>query len=694
MPYQTYKTRERYREMNHGVESDWQARQDQIAYERENREKRKRALEVIRAIGTPEEVQWAEGNTQGDLYYGHHLYADKAAQELYHEKWKELHEKYAKFYNTASAFKMWKNRDAIAALPADVQERLKEAENAANAIYNTAPQDVLKNPVSYLFKTMQRAEPSLSGKFTFQHPKVDQIFKAQGGGGDFSEYPPMEVTIGASYDVKIFLNDPAFGRSGKKGFTLQMVNLRLYDVGVVRVVGLWEGAETSSSFGAPLFGGRLRDSSPTETQARAIDTLPEAAPKLAKIFAEQLHAAQEVIRLKELEKQQALEKKQERERARSEREQARPAPREEEAPRAPASRSVVQAENREKIEALENALRRMGSNPEGQAHVRALIAIYEAGRNPTDDELKKLRNLLYRVGMRPQADMFRMASLSLEDYRMALTAKAPQKVGPGKKDPNKMTVQGPAHRNPVVQGLIERGTGGAGKHKNPQDFARGHARAPKHKGKSWGEEMQDGMLPVEACGMEAMGGEACGMEYMQTPKARFEEGKPADPTKNMSPADAKEWEENTDKYKDKFKAAGLLPSEIHQMRLAEEARRSRFESGKPVSDKELIEKGYEKFVDSKNNPPPEVLEVREKMTEKSKQAARGVFPEMCKVGKTYNVGYRNSTEPCIFKGWKIDAGGPNMIWESVDGSGQWEAYMYNGYMAVGSSADKIVILPA
>jgi len=35
--------------------------------------------------------------------------------------------------------------------------------------------------------------------------------------------------------------------------------------------------------------------------------------------------------------------------------------------------------------------------------------------------------------------------------------------------------------------------------------------------------------------------------------SRFEEGKPADPTKNMSPEEAKEWKANTEKHKDKFK---------------------------------------------------------------------------------------------------------------------------------------------
>lgn len=38
--------------------------------------------------------------------------------------------------------------------------------------------------------------------------------------------------------------------------------------------------------------------------------------------------------------------------------------------------------------------------------------------------------------------------------------------------------------------------------------------------------------------------------------SRFEEGESADPTKKMSPEDAKEWKENTEEHKDKFKAAG------------------------------------------------------------------------------------------------------------------------------------------
>jgi hypothetical protein len=48
-------------------------------------------------------------------------------------------------------------------------------------------------------------------------------------------------------------------------------------------------------------------------------------------------------------------------------------------------------------------------------------------------------------------------------------------------------------------------------------------------------------------------------------QSRFEEGKPADPTKEMSPEDAKKWEESNDEHEDKFKK-----------------KEARFEGGKPA----------------------------------------------------------------------------------------------------------------
>jgi hypothetical protein len=55
-------------------------------------------------------------------------------------------------------------------------------------------------------------------------------------------------------------------------------------------------------------------------------------------------------------------------------------------------------------------------------------------------------------------------------------------------------------------------------------------------------------------------------------RSRFEEGKPADPTKDMDPEDAKAWKENTDKYEDKFKKeAGVEDSLPLLKRLADQA---------------------------------------------------------------------------------------------------------------------------
>jgi hypothetical protein len=57
-----------------------------------------------------------------------------------------------------------------------------------------------------------------------------------------------------------------------------------------------------------------------------------------------------------------------------------------------------------------------------------------------------------------------------------------------KKDPNKIKVEGPARRNPVVQQMIERGPGGAGKHHNRErDVEKGKSRKDKHK-KDWREK--------------------------------------------------------------------------------------------------------------------------------------------------------------------------------------------------------------
>jgi uncharacterized protein YicC (UPF0701 family) len=67
-------------------------------------------------------------------------------------------------------------------------------------------------------------------------------------------------------------------------------------------------------------------------------------------------------------------------------------------------------------------------------------------------------------------------------------------------------------------------------------------------------------------------------------EARFERGKPADPTENMSKEDADRWWEEHEKNKDNFKAATMTGP------VAEEAKESRFEEGKPADPTKNMDK--------------------------------------------------------------------------------------------------------
>lgn len=50
-------------------------------------------------------------------------------------------------------------------------------------------------------------------------------------------------------------------------------------------------------------------------------------------------------------------------------------------------------------------------------------------------------------------------------------------------------------------------------------------------------------------------------------QSRFEEGKPADPTKNMSPEDAEKWKAENEKHKDDFKKNAASASELKEMQM-------------------------------------------------------------------------------------------------------------------------------
>lgn len=77
-------------------------------------------------------------------------------------------------------------------------------------------------------------------------------------------------------------------------------------------------------------------------------------------------------------------------------------------------------------------------------------------------------------------------------------------------------------------------------------------------------ELRDDLLPV-----------------LKEHDARFEKGKPADPTKNMSPEDAEKWEEMKEEHGDKFKNSSRLRQQL--VRLGDESPELR-EDLRPVLD--------------------------------------------------------------------------------------------------------------
>lgn len=114
---------------------------------------------------------------------------------------------------------------------------------------------------------------------------------------------------------------------------------------------------------------------------------------------DRLRAEQDRIRKEDAEKALRLEqeekarKKEEADKRRSERE----------------NKTTVNSAAQEKIGILET-LAAKSPKPEVKALANMIREMYESGQKPDDEQLKRIRNYLYTVGMRPQADHFRVAS--------------------------------------------------------------------------------------------------------------------------------------------------------------------------------------------------------------------------------------------------------------------------------------------
>ena len=148
-------------------------------------------------------------------------------------------------------------------------------------------------------------------------------------------------------------------------------------------------------------------------------------------------------------------------------------------PKAPVEKAVVDSAVAEKVQILDALTDKVRNWPEGLAHVEKVKADYKAGRSPNPDDLKKIRNFLYKNRMRGEADHFRTAAERVAEMFLARAKKKnkPQSM----KTRMKIDKSPVKRRNVVVKELIERGNSGGGSHKNKQDYNRGTARRPKHR---------------------------------------------------------------------------------------------------------------------------------------------------------------------------------------------------------------------
>jgi hypothetical protein len=155
-------------------------------------------------------------------------------------------------------------------------------------------------------------------------------------------------------------------------------------------------------------------------------------------------------------------------------------------------------------------------------------------------------------------------------------------------------------------------------------------------------------------------------------EGKFEKGKPADPTENMSPEDAKEWKDQTEEHKDEFKAAsyreaaGLDPKASTKLveELADELA-SYFKSklGSPARKTIASEADVEKFVARFNDGSPTVVKAFANATGRGYWSSIGLNAALTGVQIQVQLGTRSSK---LNKDFFFEA--KSGIWPTVKGS--------------------------
>jgi len=417
--------------MNVGEVSNAQARRDQAAIERRDREWWASVRDVVNVLGTKQEQDAVKNRSKLDFSERRKLEA-------------ELRKKYGE-HLTSTGYKLFKDKGELSELTPQEWDLHKDSALTADLS--------LQKPAKWL---MGQIAGHLSGAKLYLGAGSTWSNSKAAGDKLSPNYPQYRtVTVGTSWRVPITLKDPSLGKNGVT-FQLLLGNFRYWDGSNVRFIGFWESTKYLS--GAPELGVEpLKD----YVTKGAVDRLP-MVPKAVKPLTKYLQGF--------LEKARAA---------------AQPKPRTPAKPKA-----VVDSAEAEKLRILDQLAVKVKGWPEGLAHVEKVRADYKKGRNPKPDDLKKIRNFLYKNRMRGEADHFRKAAARVAELYLqaARRSRKPSPVNPKKEKSNTIKIEPGKGRDPSSRDLAEgRVNIRKGPHANKPQRGRGQKgkgkaqRHPKHK---------------------------------------------------------------------------------------------------------------------------------------------------------------------------------------------------------------------
>ena len=370
-------TRERRREINYGIESDAEVRrmeyEDRDARRVQNTNKRRwweRVEKVLELIGTRKE----KAGFKKYRYFKPEW--DEKERQAYKDFEKQIKAKY-KEELTDVGFDLLLNPHK---LPDDVRARLLECEEPHSGAQKTAR--------DLLIRVWKALPEGTEIRITSVPRTAQYSIKTHATYLDRS-FPKETVVVGFSYKVEFSVKSPAFflDKNNTKTFSLMLGNFRYWEEDVFRLMYLdsnYRHEPALDSVGHPQFqhGG-------IQQARKKYPVGKKAADIIAAFIQKQMDKDNALRRKREQDAAEAAERKRQRQ-----------------------HKPVVDSALREKFEILDKLI--TDGFPAAQDAAQDVKDAYEAGDQPTDSQLKALRNMLYRSRMRNEANHFRQASTGAE----------------------------------------------------------------------------------------------------------------------------------------------------------------------------------------------------------------------------------------------------------------------------------------